>query len=373
MSSKPIRIGFVGLSAKGWASAALAPPLFAEPLKSLYTLTAVSTTNPNSAAESAKKHSEAAGGAVKPYHGDTTQIANDPDVDFVVVSVKTPEHARAVRPAIAAGKDVFVEWPLGKNLDETQELARLAKDNGVRTLVGMQSWQSPVVTKARAFIAEGKIGRVLSATWVAYRNGNFWAPTHSESMEWALDPANGTQSLQITIGHNLSAITRILGPLSSVSATATTAFETVQLVDDAGQPTRTVPSQFPDQWTLSGPLKEHPGAVLSATFGTGGPNGARKPSFVFVVDGDKGSVVVESYKENASMVHIYAPERVFLNGEEVGLEDAPYHGTTGRNWEAFAKRDEGNYPTFDDAVKVYKHVDAIWKSQREGRKVDIDV
>jgi predicted dehydrogenase len=29
---------------------------------------------------------------VKPFYGDTSQIPSDPDVDLVVVSVKTPAH-----------------------------------------------------------------------------------------------------------------------------------------------------------------------------------------------------------------------------------------------------------------------------------------
>ncbi|EJD49759.1 NAD(P)-binding protein [Auricularia subglabra TFB-10046 SS5] len=332
-NTQPIRVGFVGLSAKGWASSALALVLFRELLKSVYILTAVSTTNATSAAGSAKKHSEAAGVPVKAFHGDTKQIARDLDVDLVALAIKTPAHAEAVRPVIEAGKDVFVEWPLGKSLAETVELAQLAKEKGVRTLVGLQSWQSPLVTKVREFIAEGKIGRVLSAAWVAHKGTElpFWAPIHVES-EWNLDPANDAPApflhawaLHGVIGHNVSAFTRMLGPLASVSATATTAFP---------KPTRTVPSPFPDHYAFSGPLSDHPGALFTALFGTGGVANPLKPTFTFIVDGDKGSVVVESYAAGASYVHIAPPEKIYLNGEEVKLEDVPFVGTVQRNWAA---------------------------------------
>ena len=71
----------------------------------------------------------------------------DPDVQFVAVSVKAPDHAAAIKPVLAAKKNVFSEWPLGKNLDETKELAALAKEANVRTLIGLQAWQSPLVNK----------------------------------------------------------------------------------------------------------------------------------------------------------------------------------------------------------------------------------
>ena len=44
---------------------------------------------------------------------------------------------------------MFSEWPLARNLDEAKELAALAKEAGVRTLIGTQAWQSPLVNKVR--------------------------------------------------------------------------------------------------------------------------------------------------------------------------------------------------------------------------------
>ena len=149
VSTKSIGLGFVGLSAKGWASRALAPPLFQAPLDQQYKLVAVSTSRASSADESANAHTEKLGYAVKGYHGSTEAIAADPDVQLVVISVKVPDHGAAIRPVLAAKKDVFSEWPLARNLEEAKELARLAKEAGVRTLVGLQEWQSPLVNKVR--------------------------------------------------------------------------------------------------------------------------------------------------------------------------------------------------------------------------------
>jgi predicted dehydrogenase len=122
-------------------------------LSSSYTLTAVSTTSEASASASAKKYSELVGHTVKPFHGDTSHIANDPDVDLVVVSVKTPQHHAAILPAIEAGKDVFVEWPAGVGLQGTSVMAEAARKKGVRTMVGLQGRQAPVVKKVKVYFA----------------------------------------------------------------------------------------------------------------------------------------------------------------------------------------------------------------------------
>jgi predicted dehydrogenase len=141
----PIRVGFVGLSSTGWAASDLAQPLLST---GKYTITAVSTTNEASAAASAEVQSKAQGNQpVKAYHGDTRSISNDPNVDVVAISVKTPDHANAALAAIEAGKDVFIEWPVGIGLAETKKLAEAAKAKGVRSLIGIQRRYNPAIIK----------------------------------------------------------------------------------------------------------------------------------------------------------------------------------------------------------------------------------
>ncbi len=165
----PIRLGVIGLSAKGgWASTDLIPPIFDPLLADKYILTALCTSTPQSAAEAASKYSKQAGRTVKVYHGTQGQmdIARDPEVDMVVVSVKVPDHYAAVLPAVDAGKMVFVEWAPGRNLDETVRIAEAAKAKGVRSMVGTQGVHAAYVRKVKAIIDSGKIGKVLSTTLV---------------------------------------------------------------------------------------------------------------------------------------------------------------------------------------------------------------
>ena len=51
-------------------------------------------------------------------------------------------------PALHAKKDVFVEWPLGSNLQEAEDMAAIAKKQGVKTIVGLQARLHPIVLKA---------------------------------------------------------------------------------------------------------------------------------------------------------------------------------------------------------------------------------
>jgi predicted dehydrogenase len=150
----PIGVGIIGLSTTGWAKQDHAPALAR--LEDDYKLVALSTSNEKSATEAGREY------GVKAYYGDPAQIAKDPSVDLVVVSVKTPLHKTSVWPAIEAKKNVFVEWPLGRTLAEAQEIADFARAQGVRTMIGLQARQNPLIRKIKQLVDDRKIGRVLS-------------------------------------------------------------------------------------------------------------------------------------------------------------------------------------------------------------------
>ncbi len=148
----PIRLGFIGLSSKGWASISLAPPLFDPLLASSYSLTALCTSSEASATAAVAKYSELAGHPVKGYHGvqGFVDIANDPNVDMVAVAIKMPQHLNAVWPAIEAGKYIFIEWTVGSSFEETLKIAEAAKKKGVKILVGAQATQAVFLNKVCA-------------------------------------------------------------------------------------------------------------------------------------------------------------------------------------------------------------------------------
>jgi predicted dehydrogenase len=112
-------------------------------------------------------------------HDSPASIASDPNVDIVAISVNVPQHYALIRPALEAGKDVFSEWPLARNLSEAQELVQLAKDKGVRTMVGLQARQSPSILKAKELVATGKLGKITSTTMFGHVSTTMAAWHHS--------------------------------------------------------------------------------------------------------------------------------------------------------------------------------------------------
>src|SRR5260370_3795504 len=89
--------------------------------------------------------------------------------------------------AIEAGKHVYCEWPLGRNTDEAIRMRDAADRKGIRHAVGLQGQVSPAINYTKDLIAEGYIGRVLSATMIGCAPN--WGPSIDRAYQ--ADFANG--------------------------------------------------------------------------------------------------------------------------------------------------------------------------------------
>jgi predicted dehydrogenase len=130
-TSNKIRVGIVGVSPnRGFASIAHIPALQA---LADFEISAVCTTRQDSA-EAAARHF----GVPLAFSG-AEKLAQHPDVDVVTVSVKVPDHYPPVMAAIEAGKHIYCEWPLGRDIDEATRMLAAAERKGIRHAVGCKA------------------------------------------------------------------------------------------------------------------------------------------------------------------------------------------------------------------------------------------
>jgi predicted dehydrogenase len=209
MSDK-IRVGIIGASPdRGWAATAHIPALRSLPE---YELTAVGTSRAASARQAAARFGAAH------WFTDAEQLAGDPDVDLVVITVKVPFHRELTEAALGAGKHVLVEWPLARTTEEAEGLARLGARAGVRHAVGLQARFAPAVNYARELIAGGYVGRVTSANVLVARGKGAGAVMPGWTA-YTLNRDNGAGVLEVSGGHTLDALEYVTGGrLTGVSA-----------------------------------------------------------------------------------------------------------------------------------------------------------
>lgn len=114
-------------------------------------------------------------------------------------------HFATALPCLKAGKNVLVEWPLGKNLAEAQELLAVSKAHNVKiAAVGLQGRFDTGVQALKEILADERIGRVLSTTVVS--QGGVGGPTELEKYRYLIDRESGGSLLTIPASHLLDAM-----------------------------------------------------------------------------------------------------------------------------------------------------------------------
>src|SRR5437763_6745154 len=200
-------VGIIGVSpTRGWAATAHIPALRALPNYEIRALSAHS-------AESARAAGEAFG--VSKVFSDHEQLVTQADVDVVAVTVKVPHHRELVSAALVAGKAVYCEWRLGRDLDDARAMAALAGEQGVRTAAGLQARQAPAIEFIQQLLSDGYVGEVLSTTMVGL---SVPSGVVGQANAYMLDQANGANVLTIAAGHSLDVLSHVLGEFAGLSA-----------------------------------------------------------------------------------------------------------------------------------------------------------
>ena len=316
-------------------------------------------------------------------YDDPAAIASDSNVDIVAVSVNVPEHYALTKPALEAGKDVFVEWPLARNLAEAEDLTKLAKDKGVRTMIGLQARQNPSILKAKEIVESGKLGKVLTTTM--FGHGLIFGPSVHEGFLYGLPIEAGANLLTIPFGHAVDALCYVLGEIQDVSATLANLLPELDLVGKDGKPAGKVKKTAHDHISVTGRLVNG-GGVVNVTYAGGISRSNR--DFVWEIVGTEGTLLLEGPKMGGHVqmyqptvkLATYNPQTALYGAtsnarqelESVEVEKASEMSfNVGRAWDAWAGvgLDKGySVTTFEDALLRHKMIDAIYRSAEKGTR-----
>ena len=365
MSSR-FRVGIVGLEPqRSWGAMAHLPALAA--LKDDFEVAGVANRSAESSARAAAAYGLARGFA------SVEELVTSPDVDIVSVTVKVPHHHAIVSAAIAAGKHVYCEWPLGNGLQEAIELADMAKARDVLAVVGTQASFAPEIMQLGDLIARGHVGDVLSTTLVG--TGGRWGAEIDPANHYLLDRSNGATLLSIPAGHVLAALVAMLGPVASVSATLANR-RTHALDETSGE---RLPMTAPDQVLVQGVLES--GATFSLHYRGGRALGE---GFLWEVHGTEGELRLKGPLGHAQLAPLslsggrigdQAVASIALNPElAADAQDGPMVGNVRRLYAAMAhdlRSGARTAPRFDDAVAIHRILDAIERSAETGCRVSL--
>jgi predicted dehydrogenase len=368
MPESPLGVGIIGVSPdRGWAATAHIPALRALPNYEIRALSAHST-------ESAR----AVGGAfgVSAVFADHEQMVTQPHIDLVAVTVKVPHHRELVAAALAAGKAVYCEWPLGRDIDDARAMAALAAEQGVRTVVGLQARQAPPIEFAQELLSDGYVGEVLSTTMVGLSGpGDVVVQPNA----YMLDKTNGANALTIAVGHSLDTLNHVLGEFADLSAMSDLRRPLITIGETGEQIEKTAP----DQIALIGTLTSGVTASVHIREAVAGGIG-----FLWEFNGTDGTLRITADAPYPGIVpltlagargqddpaELAVPVALTEKWPDLtSLSGTPAYNV-GRAYAAFAADiDNGTHtvPDFADAVRRHEVIGAIERSAASGERVSI--
>ncbi len=270
----PLRVGIIGVSAEsGWAKDGHVPAV--QGLAGLE-LAAVAASNQERADAAAKAF------GIKAAFASGLELIRDPDIDLVAVCVRVPDHRELVMAAIAAGKHIYCEWPLGRNTAETEEMAAAAQAAGIHTAIGLQTRANPDVRKARDLMLSGALGRMLSAH--VYSSTAGFGPAVPAPYLYLEDPENGVNMVTIQGAHTMDAALFVVGAIEDLSSLNTTQYPEIEAGDEHTRRARVTFDHMLVQSRL------HNRGVLSIEVAGGRP--AETP-FRLEVVGERGTLALD--------------------------------------------------------------------------------
>ena len=333
-----------------------------------YEITALCNSNVKSAEAAIARHGLAA--STKAY-GNPGDIANDPDVDLVVCSVRVDRHHQLIMPSLMAGKAAFVEWPLASNLKQAEEMLAAGKNSGSKTIVGLQSRANPLVQKVKELVETKAIGGILSSnlTFALGMPGNIIEDVYMA------DKKVGGNFFTIIFGHIADAALYALGGLDELSASLSTRRPDVKILGANGNVEMELVRDTPDHIMLQGTLSGSKAPVsIVVRHGKAFPD---TPRLTWHILGTKGEIRV---KTNMAMNITLGDEKIEVFDhekdavEEVKIEyqeevkDLSLFGKNiGALYELYAKGgtvDKG-FVDFEQAVGMHRIIDAMEKSSEK--------
>ncbi|MDQ5874217.1 MAG: Gfo/Idh/MocA family oxidoreductase, partial [Actinomycetota bacterium] len=270
MTESTLGVGIIGVSpVRGWAVIAHIPALRALPNYEIRALSAHT-------AESAREAGEVFGvGAV---FSDHEQLVTQPDIDVIAVTVRVPHHRELVSAALAGGKAVYCEWPLGRDLDDARAMAALADEFGVRTIVGLQARQAPAIEFVQDLLSDGYVGEVLSTTMVGT---SVPGDVVVQPNAYMLDRTNGANVLTVAVGHCLDTLNYVLGEFADLSAVSDLRRPLITIKETGEQIVKTAP----DQIAVIGTLRSGATASVHVREAVAGGTG-----FLWEINGTDGTL-----------------------------------------------------------------------------------
>lgn len=166
---------------------------------------------------------------------DPQTIYRDAEVEAVIICSETDRHEALVMPAVAAGKHLFVEKPLGFNARDARLMASAIEEAGVLFQTGYFMRSDPVHRFVKGQLELGHFGTVTRARFSNCHAGSLGGWFDSD-WRWMTDPTIAGCGAFGDLGtHALDLLLWLFGEVDEVTASIKVVTERYGPCDESGE------------------------------------------------------------------------------------------------------------------------------------------
>ncbi|MFN8692515.1 MAG: Gfo/Idh/MocA family protein [Cyclobacteriaceae bacterium] len=157
-ASDKIRVGVIGVNGMGWSNLTS--------MNKIPEVQVVALCDVDSNVLNWRKYELAKNGVTVKTFEDYRKMLADKDIDVVIIGTPDHWHCLQMVEACAAGKDVYVEKPIGNSIEECRIMEAAQKKYGRAVQVGQWQRSTPHFTDAINFVKSGKLGNIrMTKAW----------------------------------------------------------------------------------------------------------------------------------------------------------------------------------------------------------------
>jgi predicted dehydrogenase len=364
-----LRVGVLGAGA--WAARAHVPGWLRDPRCEVVAIADVELDRAEALAEDL-----GVGEATADWQG----LVARANVDVIDIATPSATHLELALAAIESGKHVLCEKPVAFDFRETRRASELARQKGLKTKLGFTFRYSPGVRYARELLDQGFVGRPFIF------NG------YEQNSQW-INPQTPLRQVDHTRDQSTLAVSSLEGygaPIIDIGRW--------WLGADYGSVVGTMRNFVPERIVrATGQMMRmniDDGDIFMAEF-TNGAIGSVQTSYVTVgnypgiearIYGEEGSIICRLVEERgiAETIKVARPDAVEFEELKIPERFYPTGGKPTESWRSMfyanlianfideiSDGGDTNQGNFDDGAAVQEVVNAVERSYRERRWVDL--
>jgi predicted dehydrogenase len=284
--------------------------------------------------------------------------------DAVIVANPTSMHLDVAIPAVEAGCAILLEKPISHSLERLDQLETAVKKSGSKVLVAFQFRFHPGLMRAKQLLADGEIGRIISAHVHFGEYLPAWHPWEDYRKGYAArsDLGGGVVATQC---HSLDYLPWLVGTVECAWGFTAKLSDLEVDVED----------------TAKIGLRFESGALGSLHL----DYNQQPPEHYFTVIGTKGTIKW-NLSDGAARIYRASAESMEISsgaGIKAGGEWETYPLTEGwernvmfleqmKHFVSVARGEAEPACTLDDGIRVMKLIYAVHESQKTGKLVGVD-